>query len=57
MSEFAFVRPDPEKLEVYLDGTLIASTNHDEHGWAGIDMVEDVVEAIAEQLGIRIVRP
>lgn len=55
--EFAFVRDDDETLEVYLNGTLVANANHDEHGWAGMGLLEDAIENIAKVIGAKVIEP
>lgn len=45
-----FIREDDEQLVIELDGQYVGGANHDEHGWSGMDAVEDAVTAIAKQL-------
>ena len=42
---------DEEQATIRLDGKDIVSTNHDEHGWAGMTLAEDVAVNIAQQMG------
>ncbi|MCX5066928.1 hypothetical protein OOJ91_13835 [Micromonospora lupini] len=44
-------RPDDEVLEVHVDGQLVATANHDEHGWSGMDAVEKTAIAVARACG------
>ena len=44
-------RPNDEALEVWVGRKLVASANHDEHGWSGVDAVESTAVAIARALG------
>lgn len=38
--ELEIERPDDETLTVKVGGELIAGANHDDHGWAGMDLLE-----------------
>lgn len=51
---FVIYRPDDEKMAVHLNGQYIGSANHDEHGWAGMDMFEKTITKIAEVLNLPI---
>lgn len=44
-------RPDDETIEVYVGDELVASANHDEHGWSGMDAVERATLAVARACG------
>ena len=48
------VRPNDEEIDFLLNGKEFYSVNHDEHGWAGMDAVQDVVVILAKKLGIKI---
>ena len=41
---------DPDKLEVWLDGEVIYSFTHDEIGWSGISSIENLIDAINQNL-------
>lgn len=43
-----------DKVEFWFDGTFIATVNHDEHGWAGMEAVEDALTNFADALGVEI---
>lgn len=46
------IRTDGDECEeVWLNGKRLMSTNHDEHGWDGMQAVRDCIEAIATELG------
>lgn len=45
-----FSEDDPDTLEVWMDGEVIETLTHDEHGWAGIETVQRLVEKISEQM-------
>lgn len=44
-------RPDDETMEVHVNGEVVASANHDEHGWSGMDAVERAALAVARACG------
>ena len=44
---------DDEQIEVLVDGEYIGFANHDEDGWAGMDKVEKIAEALAKALGAK----
>jgi hypothetical protein len=52
--ELEIERPDDETLTVKVDGELIAGANHDDHGWAGMDLLEttarNVHKAVVDRL-------
>lgn len=43
-----------DSVEIHYGNKLIASTNHDDHGWGGMELAEDIVKNIANALDIRI---
>lgn len=48
-------RPNDEQLVVRVNGREVASANHDEHGWSGMDAVESTAVAIARACGATLV--
>jgi hypothetical protein len=50
-------RPDDDHLVIEIDGKEIASANHDEHGWCGMDAVEQTALAVAKAAGLAIDEP
>lgn len=56
MEAFAITlrRTDDEHLDIEVNGNVVASANHDEHGWSGMDAVEKTARAIAEAAGISV---
>jgi len=44
-------RPDDENIEVHVNGSVVASANHDEHGWSGMDAVEKTALSVARAFG------
>ncbi|MBF9135171.1 hypothetical protein I0C86_40545 [Plantactinospora sp. S1510] len=48
MSEVRIERPDDERIEVYVGDRLVASANHDQHGWSGMEAVEATAVAVAD---------
>ncbi|MEV6297832.1 hypothetical protein AB0M02_00330 [Actinoplanes sp. NPDC051861] len=46
--------PDDEHLRVKVNGRTVATANHDEHGWSGMDAVEKTARAIAQAAGIAV---
>ena len=50
--DFQFVDTgDDEVQEIRLNGEYLLTTNHDEHGWAGMEAARDLCERIAKSLG------
>lgn len=47
---------DEERIAVKINGKTIASFNHDEHGWSGMEAVERVVEQMAKALKMEFAR-
>lgn len=43
-----------ESFEVLLNDQYLHSFNHDQHGWAGMQAVRDIVISLAEKLNIPI---
>lgn len=39
---------DGETFEFKLNGKIIASVNHDEHGWVGIDLIRQTIKRIEQ---------
>lgn len=48
------VRPDDETVVIEINGEEVASANHDEHGWSGMDAVVKTAVAVAEAAGLDI---
>jgi hypothetical protein len=48
------VHPDDEHLRIKVNGRTVATANHDEHGWSGMDAVEKTARAIAKAAGIAV---
>lgn len=46
------VWPDDDHVEVHVNGTEVASANHDEHGWSGMDAIVNTATSIARAAGI-----
>jgi len=44
-----------EEVEYLLDGTPIGSANHDQHGWAGMELADQLVANFAEAFNITII--
>lgn len=60
MNQLIITSPDEEQAVYQLklaDGTVvdIASVNHDDHGWDGMEAVGKAVEKMASVLGLAIV--
>jgi len=45
------LREPDRAVEIVVDGRTIASANHDEHGWSGMDAVEKTAAAVAQAFG------
>lgn len=52
---FTYDDPDgfEDTLEISMNGEVIATVDHDTHGWAGMTAVRDVVEAIEKKLNAK----
>lgn len=48
----AINRPDGRGVEICVDGRVVASANYDDHGWSGIDAVENAALAVARAFGV-----
>lgn len=46
------IRREDERLEVLVNGEEVATANHDDHGWSGMDAVESATLAVARALGV-----
>lgn len=46
--------PDDEHVSILIGGVEIASANHDEHGWSGMDAVVRAALAVAEAAGLEV---
>lgn len=49
-----FERANDEELVVWLDGQELASANHDDHGWAGMEALEQAMRTTATRLGWKV---
>jgi hypothetical protein len=49
-------RPDEDRIEVHVNGQVVATANHDEHGWSGMDAVEKTALAVARAFGGTVAR-
>lgn len=45
---------DDEVVSIQVDGAEVASANHDEHGWAGMEAVINTSTAVARALGAEV---
>lgn len=45
-------RPDDETVLIRVGEEEIACVNHDVHGWAGMNAVENVVRELADTFGL-----
>ena len=43
-----------EEIYIHLDGKLVCTASHDEHGWDGMTAVIDLVTKLAEGFGARV---
>lgn len=55
MTTVEIQRPDDETAIVLVDGKPVIHANHDDHGWAGIDIAVQTATIIAKALGARVV--
>ena len=53
-----YIKHRDERVTLYSGATgpedILVSANHDEHGWAGIDLLFETVNSIAEIYGIEV---
>lgn len=50
MADLTISYPDDETMEIFAKGVSVGTFNHDEHGWAGMTGVKDLVGRIACEL-------
>ncbi len=43
--------PNDETVHLFVDGKHLATATHDEDGWAGMNMLENVAKLLARELG------
>lgn len=43
-----------EEIYIHLDGKLVYTANHDEHGWDGMTAVIDLITKLADGFGVRV---
>jgi hypothetical protein len=48
--------PDDETVEIKVNGNVIISANHDEHGWAGMALAINTAGRLGGALGVPVVR-
>lgn len=41
--------------EILIDKRSVASANYDEHGWAGLSLIEDMAKNVAKVLKLKLV--
>lgn len=46
---FEINRPDDETIIISLNGVKLGQYDHDQHGWAGMEAVESLVQTIAHE--------
>lgn len=51
---FRIVDIDDETREIHLNGEELITLTHDEHGWAAMEDIENLIENIARILNIPI---
>ena len=54
MSRIEIQRPTDEHIDILVDGDVIASFNHDDHGWSGMEAAEQLVIRFAGKLGLEV---
>lgn len=54
MSRIEIMRPTDEHLDILVDGEVIASFTHDDHGWSGMEAAEQLVVRLAGKLGLEV---
>lgn len=53
-ARFQIVEVNDETLQIKLDGVIIAEPNHTDDGWAGMTRQLELVQRIADHLGMRV---
>lgn len=48
----SFDHPNDETIRILVDNEVLVTVNHDEHGWAGMDIAVKVAKAIARKVGV-----
>lgn len=56
MTNIVIQQTDEEQLEIYANGVLVGSYNHDEDGYEGIEKAEALAAQIGYALGVDVVR-
>lgn len=51
---FELIYVDDEHLEVFYNLQPVISVNHDQHGWAGMELVKETVKKIADMIGAKV---
>lgn len=51
---FEINRPDDETIIISLNGVELGQYDHDQHGWVGMEAVEDLVQTIAHELNFEV---
>ncbi len=49
------IRRDDESVSIRIGTRTVASANHDEHGWAGIELVERMAREVGIALNVPVV--
>lgn len=49
------IRRDDETISIRIGRRTVASANHDEHGWAGIELIENMAKEVGIALGLPVV--
>lgn len=52
---FAVHRPYEEDVSISLNGEVLATLSHDQHGWDGMDAAVSLVEKIANRIGAAVI--
>lgn len=55
-TEFRINEVNDELIELFMNGKYVCSASHDKHGWAGMELLENMVSRIAAAIGGHVVR-
>jgi len=44
-----------ERVDYFLDDCCIASVNHDDHGWAGMELADGIIDNFIEAFNLTVV--
>ena len=51
---FKIVQDVEDEIEFYVNGNLVGTADHDEHGWSGMEATQRLFKSIAAELGCEV---